>query len=126
MEAAHYRLENLVGIVDRNRLQIDGAVSDVMSIDPLAAKYRAFGWEVLRVNGHEMEGIVEALETAKEGLGKPVLIMAETIKGKGVSFMEDQLAWHYKSPNDEQLARALAELEQTEQGAEHEQQEKPQ
>ena len=110
MEAAHYRLENLIGIVDRNRLQIDGAVSDVMSIDPLAAKYRAFGWEVLRINGHDMEGIVEALETAKEGLGKPVLIIAETIKGKGVSFMENVAGWHGKAPNHEEMLKGLTEL----------------
>jgi transketolase len=110
MEAAHYKLENLVGIVDCNRLQIDGLVSDVMNIEPLAAKYRAFGWEVLRINGHEMSAIVEALETAKEGLGKPVLIMAETIKGKGVSFMENVAGWHGKAPNHDELLKGLGEL----------------
>jgi transketolase len=110
MEAAHYQLENLIAIVDRNRLQIDGLVSDVMSIDPLAAKYRAFGWEVLRINGHDMEGIVEALETAKEGLGKPVLIIAETIKGKGVSFMENVAGWHGKAPNHDEMLQGLVEL----------------
>jgi transketolase len=110
MEAAHYKLENLVAIVDCNRLQIDGLVADVMNIDPLAAKYRAFGWEVLRINGHEMSGIVEALETAKEGLGKPVLIIAETIKGKGVSFMENVAGWHGKVPNHEEMLQGLSEL----------------
>jgi len=110
MEAAHYKLENLVAIVDCNRLQIDGPVSEVMNIDPLAAKYRAFGWEVLRINGHDMSGIVEALETAKEGLGKPVLLIAETIKGKGVSFMENVAGWHGKAPNHEEMLKGLTEL----------------
>jgi transketolase len=110
MEAAHYKLENLIAIVDSNRLQIDGPVAEVMNIDPLAAKYRAFGWEVLRINGHDMGAIVEALETAKEGLGKPVLIIAETIKGKGVSFMENVAGWHGKSPNHDEMLKGLTEL----------------
>jgi transketolase len=110
MEAAHYKLENLIGIVDNNRLQIDGPVSEVMGIDPLGAKYRAFGWEVLRINGHDMKEVVEALEKAKEGLGKPVLIIAETVKGKGVSFMENVAGWHGKSPNHDEMLKGLAEL----------------
>jgi len=110
MEAAHYKLENLIGIVDNNRLQIDGPVSEVMSIDPLGAKYRAFGWEVLRINGHDMKEVVEALGKAKEGLGKPVLIIAETTKGKGVSFMENVAGWHGKAPNHEEMLKGLSEL----------------
>ncbi len=110
MEAAHYKLENLIAIVDRNRLQIDGPVDEVMSIEPLGATYRAFGWEVLRINGHDMSAIVEAFETAKEGLGKPVLIIAETIKGKGVSFMENVAGWHGKAPNHEEMLKGLEEL----------------
>ncbi|HSA92081.1 MAG TPA: transketolase [Terriglobales bacterium] len=110
MEAAHYKLERLVGIVDANRLQIDGPVAEVMNIDPLEAKYRAFGWEVLRVDGHDMAAIVEALETAKKGVGKPVLIIAETVKGKGVSFMENVAGWHGKAPNHDEMLKGLTEL----------------
>jgi transketolase len=110
MEAAHYRLENLIGIVDNNRLQIDGPVSEVMNIDPLGAKYRAFGWEVMRINGHNMKEIVEALEKAKEGRGRPVLIIAETVKGKGVTFMENVAGWHGKVPNHEEMLKGLTEL----------------
>ena len=114
MEASHHKLDNLVGIVDVNRLQIDGKVSDVMNIDPLEEKYRSFGWEVLRINGHDMQQVVEGLEKAKAGCGKPVVIMADTVKGKGVSFMEDLAGWHGKSPNLEELKKALAELKVTE------------
>jgi transketolase len=110
MEAAHHKLDNLVGIVDCNRLQIDGRVSEVMNVDPLGAKYRSFGWEVMRINGHDMDRVVESLERAKAGVGKPVVILAETVKGKGVSFMEDLAGWHGKSPNYEELKKALAEL----------------
>jgi transketolase len=110
MEAAHHKLDNLVGIVDCNRLQIDGKVSDVMNVDPLDEKYRSFGWEVLRIDGHDMQQVVSALEKAKAGLGRPVVIMADTVKGKGVSFMEDLAGWHGRSPNLEELNKALAEL----------------
>jgi transketolase len=110
MEAAHHKLDNLVGIVDCNRLQIDGKVSDVMNIDPLDDKYRSFGWEVIRIDGHDMKQVVEALEKAKASAGKPVVIMAETVKGKGVSFMEDQAGWHGRSPNQEELIKGLTEL----------------
>ena len=114
MEASHHKLDNLVGIVDCNRLQIDGKVSDVMNVDPLDEKYRSFGWEVLRIDGHDMQQVVGALEKAKAGMGKPVVIMAETVKGKGVSFMEDLAGWHGRSPNLEELKKALAELGVTE------------
>jgi len=110
MEAGHYKLDNLIGIVDCNRLQIDGKVSDVMNVDPLDEKYRSFGWEVLRINGHDMTQVVEALEKAKATSGKPTVILAETVKGKGVSFMEDLAGWHGKSPNFEELKKALGEL----------------
>jgi len=114
MEAAHHKLDNLIGIIDCNRLQIDGWVSQVMSIDPLGAKYRSFGWEVVRVNGHDMRQVVEALEQAKAGCGKPVVILADTVKGKGVSFMENIAAWHGRAPNHDELMRGLAELGLTE------------
>ena len=110
MEASHHRLDNLISIVDKNRLQIDGAVSDVMNIDPLEEKYRSFGWEVLRIDGHDMQQVVEALEKAKRGLGKPVVIIAETVKGKGVSFMENVAGWHGKTPSYDEMLNGLAEL----------------
>jgi transketolase len=110
MEAGHYQLDNLIGIIDCNRLQIDGRVQDVMAVEPLAAKYGAFGWDVLRINGHNMNEIVDALQQAKNVRGRPVVILADTVKGKGVSFMEDQAAWHGKAPNHEEMMKGLAEL----------------
>ena len=110
MEAAHYKLDNLIGIVDCNRLQIDGKVSDVMNVEPLEEKYRGFGWDVVRINGHDMKQVVDALENAKKDLGKPLVILANTVKGKGVSFMEDVAGWHGKSPNLEEMQKGLAEL----------------
>jgi transketolase len=110
MEAAHYGLENLIGIVDFNRLQIDGRVSEVMNIDPLEEKYRSFGWKVLRIDGHDMEQVVGALIAAKSGTGKPCVIIADTVKGKGVSFIENVAGWHGKAPNEEEMRRGLEEL----------------
>jgi len=110
MEAAHYRLENLIGIVDCNRLQIDGKVCEVMNVEPLEDKYRAFGWEVLRTDGHNMQQVVDALVRAKATLGKPTVILAHTVKGKGVSFMEDVAGWHGKTPNLDEMNKGLAEL----------------
>ena len=110
MEAAHYKLNNLVAIVDCNRLQIDGKVSEVMSVDPLDEKYRSFGWEVIRIDGHNMREIVEGFGRARQITDKPVVLLAETVKGKGVSFMEDIAGWHGKVPNREELERALVEL----------------
>jgi transketolase len=110
MEAGHYHLDNVIGIIDCNRLQIDGWVKDVMQVEPLADKYAAFGWEVLRIDGHDMQQIVTALEKAKAIVGKPVVILADTVKGKGVSFMEDKAGWHGKTPNYDELMAALKEL----------------
>jgi transketolase len=110
MEAGHYKLDSLVGIVDRNRLQIDGWVSEVMNVEPLEDKYRSFGWEVVVIDGHNMQQIVDALEWAKRAKGKPVAIIANTVKGKGVSFMEDAAGWHGRAPNLEELTRSLSEL----------------
>jgi len=115
MEAAHYKLENLIGIVDHNRLQIDGLVSEVMNIDPLEDKYESFGWDVVRINGHDMSQIVEALSTDRSGAGKPLLVLAETVKGKGISFMENVAGWHGKAPNHEEMIKGLAELQLTDQ-----------
>ena len=110
MEAGHFHLDNIIAIIDCNRLQIDGWVKDVMQVEPLAAKYAAFGWEVLRIDGHDMSQIVDALEQARAVTGKPVVILADTVKGKGVSFMENQPGWHGKAPNREELTTALADL----------------
>ena len=110
MEAGHYQLDNLIGIIDCNRLQIDGLVQDVMAVEPLAAKYAAFGWDVLRIDGHNMDEIVDALQQARDVQGRPVLILADTVKGKGVSFMEDQAGWHGKAPNRDEMMKGLAEL----------------
>ncbi len=112
MEAGHYKLDNLVGIVDYNRLQIDGRVSEVMNIDPIEEKYRSFGWDVVRINGHDMDQVVQALQQGKQriGAGKPLVIIAETIKGKGVSFCEDIAGWHGKATNLEETKKGLAEL----------------
>jgi len=115
MEAGHYKLDNLIGIIDCNRLQIDGWVKDVMDVEPLAAKYGSFGWDVLRIDGHDMNQVVDALEQAKAVKGRPVVILADTVKGKGVSFMEDQAGWHGKTPNYEELTRGLQELGLSEQ-----------
>ena len=111
MEAGHYELDNVIGIIDCNRLQIDGRVEEVMRVEPLAAKYGAFGWDVLRIDGHDMRQVVDALEQARTVKGRPALILADTVKGKGVSFMEDQAGWHGKTPNYEELIKALDELE---------------
>ncbi len=110
MEAGHHKLDNLVGIVDCNRLQIDGRVADVMNVDPLDEKYRSFGWEVTQIDGHDMRQVVEALERAKAATGKPTVILAATVKGKGVSFMEDLAGWHGRSPNFDEMVKGLTEL----------------
>jgi transketolase len=110
MEAGHFHLDNIVAVIDCNRLQIDGWVKDVMQVEPLAAKYAAFGWEVLRIDGHDMSQIVDAFEQARAVTGRPVMILADTVKGNGVSFMENQPGWHGKAPNREELTAALAEL----------------
>jgi transketolase len=113
MEAAHYKLDNLIAIVDVNRLQIDGPVCEVMNVESLAEKYRAFGWLVIDVDGHDMEQVVSALGQARnnEGCGKPTVLLARTVKGKGVSFMENIAGWHGKAPNFDELVKSLKELE---------------
>ncbi len=110
MEAAHYKLDNLIGIVDKNGLQIDGRVQDVMNIEPLDKKYRAFGWEVLSCDGHDMQQVVETLEKARTTVGKPTVILADTVKGKGVSFMENIAGWHGKVPSVDEMIKGLGEL----------------
>jgi len=110
MAAGHYALDNLIAIVDKNSLQIDGYVKQVMNIDPLAAKYEAFGWHVLECDGNSIPEVLEAFKKARSLKGKPILIVARTVKGSGVSFMENQASWHGKAPNREELDLALREL----------------
>lgn len=110
MFAAHYKLDNLCLIIDNNGLQIDGKVSDVMNTMPYESKLLAFGWNVITIDGHNIEEILGALENARATKGKPSVIVAKTIKGKGVSFMENQASWHGKAPNEEQYNIAVSEL----------------
>ena len=111
MFAAHYHLDNLVAIVDNNNLQIDGDVRDVAGLDNISSKFKSFGWQTIEVDGHDVGAVVTALKTATLLYGSPVCIVAHTVKGKGVSFMENQAGWHGKAPNEEQAKEALAELE---------------
>lgn len=110
MAAAKYKLDNLTAFVDVNGLQIDGATADVMPSEPLDKKFEAFNWNVIKVDGHDLAAIAGAIEQAKTVKGKPTVILAKTVKGKGVSFMENNAGWHGKAPNDEQYAQAHAEL----------------
>lgn len=109
MQAGHRKLDNLIAIIDRNRLQIDGCTEDVMALGDVASKIKEFSWETLEIDGHNYQEIYDAIEKAKKS-EKPFAIVANTIKGKGVSFMENQAGWHGKAPNDEQLMQALEEL----------------
>ncbi len=110
MSAAHYKLDNLCAILDYNGLQIDGKNEDVMGISPVDKKFEAFNWNVIKINGHDFEEIHAALNKADEVKDRPTIIIADTVKGKGVSFMEDQAAWHGTAPNAEDLQKALEEL----------------
>jgi transketolase len=111
--AAHHRLENLVAIVDYNKIQSFGTVAEVLGLEPFAEKWRAFNWSVREVDGHDHAAVRQALQPVPWTPGRPSLLLAHTVKGKGVSFMEDRLEWHYRSPNDEQLAKALSEVGET-------------
>jgi len=106
--AAHHKLNNLTLIIDYNKIQSYGRVEDVMRLDPLTDKWRAFNWHVQDIDGHDHDAVKRALET--KSADRPTVIIANTVKGKGVSFMENKLEWHYKSPSDEQVALALAEI----------------
>lgn len=108
--ASKYKLDNLILIVDNNGLQNDGFGKNIMPMEPLNEKFMAFGWEVVRINGHKIEEIVAAVEKGKLNRVKPFCIIADTIKGKGVSFMENVRAWHGKPPDDNQLAKAIEEI----------------
>ncbi len=111
MFAAHYRLDNLCVFLDFNGLQIDGAITDVINPTPFDNKFEAFNWNVIVIDGHSFDEIEAALNSAKETKGKPTIIIANTIKGKDVSFMENQASWHGNAPNDEQYVTAIAEID---------------
>ncbi|MQF99062.1 MAG: transketolase [SAR202 cluster bacterium] len=110
MSAAHYKLDNLVAIIDRNGIQNDRLTSEVMNLEPLPDKWRSFGWNTIEIDGHKFEDIIASLKTARSTKDKPTAIIATTIKGKGVSFMENNPGFHGKSPNEEELVKALDEL----------------
>ncbi|MGB6895233.1 MAG: transketolase [Dehalococcoidia bacterium] len=114
MAAAHHELDHLVAIVDRNGLQNDGPVAEIMRQDPLDEKFRSFGWHVLEVDGHDLQQLIEALQGARSAQGRPTVIIAKTVKGKGVSFMENNNRFHGRAPTPEEAERALAELEEKE------------
>ena len=109
MAAGHQRPTNLIAIVDYNKFQLDGAIEDIIGLEPLAAKWESMGWKTREIDGHDMEQVIAALEWATQ-LGEPTCIIAHTVKGKGVSFMEGENAYHGVAPSDDELARALAEL----------------
>lgn len=111
MAASHHDLKNLVAIVDCNGVQINGWTNDIMAVEPLADKWRAFGWGVVEVNGHNIKDILTALHTAKT-LRRPTVILMRTVKGKGVSFMEDQAKWHGGCPSEEELVEAIAQIKE--------------
>lgn len=110
MTAAHYKLDNVCAIVDYNKLQLDGPLEEVKSLGDLRAKWEAFGWHVIEIDGHDLRQIEKAFEEAQNTKGCPSVIIAHTIKGKGVSFMEDEVGWHAAAPSDEELEIALKEL----------------
>ena len=111
MFAAHHKLDNLVAIIDYNKLQSLTTVAQTLGLEPLTAKLQAFGWAVIEVDGHDHEQLCQALSSVPWEPDKPSMLVAHTLKGKGVSFMENKVEWHYRSPSAEQLAQALAELE---------------
>ncbi|HIT80012.1 MAG TPA: transketolase [Candidatus Faecivivens stercorigallinarum] len=110
MFAAHYKLDNLVAVIDNNNLQIDGPITEVMSSYPITDKFTAFGWNVIAIDAHDFDQIEAAFKAAREVKGKPTAIIQKSVKGKGVSFMEDQVSWHGTAPNAEQYEQAKAEL----------------
>lgn len=110
MAAGHYKLDNLIAVIDRNRLQISGYTKDVMGLEPLDDKWESFGWNVLNCNGNDIGEFIETVNKAKDLKVKPTMIIADTIKGKGISFMENNQKWHHGIPNEEQYTKAIYEL----------------
>jgi transketolase len=111
LSAAHFNLDNLTGIIDCNRMQLSGWTRDIMDLEPLAPKWQAFGWHVIHIDGHDLDQILAAFLQAEKVKGQPTVIIARTIKGKGVSFMENNVAFHGKAPSQEEAERALKELQ---------------
>ena len=111
MAASKHALSNLIAIVDRNRVQLDGPTEDIMPLEPLKEKWEAFNWNVLSVDGHDADQVVEALRRARAVETGPVVIIADTVKGKGVSFMENSHMWHGKPPSEEEFEAGMRELE---------------
>ena len=118
MAASKYKLDNLCVIVDNNNLQIDGKIEEVMSPYPIDKKFESFGFYTITIDGNNIKQILQAFKKAKENKNKPTCIIAKTIKGKGVSFMEDKAEWHGKAPNKEEFEKALKELEKEEEKCE--------
>ena len=110
MTAAHFKLDNLCAILDLNGVQLDGPTAEIMNVEPAADKFRAFNWNVIEVDGHNLDQLAAAFESAEQHKGAPTVIVAKCVKGKGVSYMENTCAWHGAAPNAEQLAQALAEI----------------
>jgi transketolase len=111
LSAAHYKLDNLCAIIDKNELQISGPTADVCNTDPVDKKFEAFGWEVRHVDGHDLKQLKETFDSLPFAKGKPSLVIAHTVKGKGISYMENQLRWHHGVPSAEQYAEAIQELD---------------
>lgn len=111
MSAPKFNLDHLIAVIDRNRVQLDGTMEEIMPTEPLAEKWAAFGWNVITCDGHDVAALDRAFAAAKANVGSPTVIIAETVKGKGVSFMEGKNSWHGAAISDENLALALAELE---------------
>ena len=110
MSASHYKLDNLIVFLDYNGLQIDGNIETVMNVNPVEGKFKSFGWNVITIDGHDYDQIFAALDIAKATVGKPTMIIAKTIKGKGISFMENEAKWHGSAPSDSDLQQALLDL----------------
>ncbi|GAA6406093.1 transketolase [Blautia hominis] len=120
MAASQYSLDNLLAVVDRNRLQISGCTEDIMHHDDLAARFAAFGWEVLTADGNDTDALLKAFERARKAKGRPAVVIADTIKGCGVSFMENAAEWHHKVPTAQQYEQAVRELTEKEEAARNE------
>ena len=118
MFASHYKLDNLVAVVDRNGLQIDGAITEVCSPEPITDKFRAFGWHVITADAHDFDSLEKAFDEADKITGKPVVIVQDSVKGRGVSYMENQVGWHGKAPNKDEYEQAMKELEEELRGLE--------
>ena len=110
MAAAHYKLDRIIAFVDYNKMQIDGLNKDVMNLEPFSDKWRAFGWNVIEIDGNDFSQVFSAIDSAKKISGQPKMIIAHTVKGKGVSYMENNVDFHGKAPNEEEIKKALEEL----------------